>query len=272
MLREAGIGGRVRVQFVVDTAGRPIENSLQVLRTDNDLFSLAARDAIGKWRFQPASRGRRRVADTLIQLIDFDPKTTKIGLLLKPVATPSKQIEPGEWYIQLSGPDPVPAMPTVDAQTQRELAFAVLDTLLAELVPPDTARLGRIACIAMSQDRRAVDARTGQLRPDEPSVAELAALQRTRLAVVPARRCPPTYSSPARYVRVDGSFDAAPPGEDPFDLEVKTGRALGDGRMLIGADVEQGTGGRAYLCVATQDSVRISGWRAVCTIDRNIAH
>lgn len=60
LLRQAGLDGRVLVRFVVDSTGKVDMNSVQVLESTHDLFTRAARAALGGFRFKPAEvRGHR---------------------------------------------------------------------------------------------------------------------------------------------------------------------------------------------------------------------
>lgn len=49
-----GVGGRVRVQFVVGSDGRPVAGTYRLLDTDYREIALAALNALSKWRFAPA--------------------------------------------------------------------------------------------------------------------------------------------------------------------------------------------------------------------------
>lgn len=66
-LRAAGIEGRVIVRFVVDTAGRAEEASIQVLDSSHPQFTDAVRTALVRMRFEPAWVGRSKVR----QLVDL---------------------------------------------------------------------------------------------------------------------------------------------------------------------------------------------------------
>ncbi|MES2178566.1 MAG: energy transducer TonB [Gemmatimonadota bacterium] len=46
--------GNVLLSFIVDTAGQIEPATIRVLRTTNDMYSIAARTAIGNWRGKPA--------------------------------------------------------------------------------------------------------------------------------------------------------------------------------------------------------------------------
>ena len=71
-LREAGVQGRVIVQFVVDTLGRAEVGDLQVIQSPHVLFTESVREALARYRFVPGEAGGRRVP-TRVQ-IPFDFK------------------------------------------------------------------------------------------------------------------------------------------------------------------------------------------------------
>jgi protein TonB len=60
-LRQAGIDGRVLVQFRVDTLGKVDPASVRVLSSTHELFARAVRDALGGFRFRPAEVNGQRV-------------------------------------------------------------------------------------------------------------------------------------------------------------------------------------------------------------------
>jgi TonB family C-terminal domain len=60
-LREAGVQGRVVVQFVVDTLGRAELADLQVIETPHPLFVDAVRSALARYRFSVGEAGGRKV-------------------------------------------------------------------------------------------------------------------------------------------------------------------------------------------------------------------
>ena len=66
-LRNAGIEGKVSVEFVVDERGLPVEGSIRILQSDNDLFADAVRAALGRLRFTPAEVGGKKVSQ-LVQM------------------------------------------------------------------------------------------------------------------------------------------------------------------------------------------------------------
>jgi hypothetical protein len=66
MMRGAGVSGRVRVAFIVDTAGRYVPGSMQVISSTNAQFSNAVKIALSRGHF---SRGRRGVSAVAVGLV-----------------------------------------------------------------------------------------------------------------------------------------------------------------------------------------------------------
>jgi protein TonB len=71
MLRSAGIEGTVLAQFVVDTTGRADMASFKALKSDNDLFTTAVKNALQRMRFLPAEVGGRKVKQLVQQPFQF---------------------------------------------------------------------------------------------------------------------------------------------------------------------------------------------------------
>ncbi len=72
MLRQAGIEGDVRAQFVVDTLGRVEPGSVRVLEATHDQFAAAVRTALSsRARFTPAEAGGHRVRQLVEQTFTF---------------------------------------------------------------------------------------------------------------------------------------------------------------------------------------------------------
>lgn len=70
-LRDAGIGGRVVLRFVVDTLGRVEPATVETTSASDPRFGEAARRAIGGLRFRPAEAGGRRVRQLVELPFDF---------------------------------------------------------------------------------------------------------------------------------------------------------------------------------------------------------
>lgn len=71
MLRTAGIEGTVLAQFVVDTTGRADMGTFKALKSDNDLFTSAVKNALQRMRFLPAEVGGRKVKQLVQQPFQF---------------------------------------------------------------------------------------------------------------------------------------------------------------------------------------------------------
>jgi hypothetical protein len=71
MMRSAGVTGRVRAALIVDTAGRYVPGSLQVLASSNEQFSYAMKYALSRAHFSPGRRGRGAVPVELVHDVVF---------------------------------------------------------------------------------------------------------------------------------------------------------------------------------------------------------
>ena len=72
LLRSAGIGGAVRVQFVVDTTGRAEPSSIRVLESSHELFTRAVLSSLRQSRFTAGELGGRRVRTLVERSYRFD--------------------------------------------------------------------------------------------------------------------------------------------------------------------------------------------------------
>jgi len=70
-LRTAGIEGQVLAQFVVDTTGRADMSTFKALKSDNDQFTVAVKNALARMRFLPAEVGGRKVKQLVQQPFQF---------------------------------------------------------------------------------------------------------------------------------------------------------------------------------------------------------
>ena len=71
ILREAGIEGRVVIEFVVDTSGAVEPWTLRVLSSTHQLFEIRATAAVEACRYRPGSQGGQLVRVRMIQPINF---------------------------------------------------------------------------------------------------------------------------------------------------------------------------------------------------------
>ena len=71
IMRERGMGGRVSIQFVIDTLGRAEMHGLRVVEASDSAFAHAVRAALPRFRFTAGEVGGQKVR-TLVQLpFDF---------------------------------------------------------------------------------------------------------------------------------------------------------------------------------------------------------
>lgn len=70
-LRAAGVEGRVIAQFIVDSKGNAVRESIRIVSSTNDLFSESVAKAIRQMRFAPAKIGNKAVSQVVQQLFVF---------------------------------------------------------------------------------------------------------------------------------------------------------------------------------------------------------
>lgn len=255
MLRSARVGGIVRARVVVDSTGRVVPASFKVLHSDHELFTMSLRNALARWRFVPARRADRAVPDTIEQDVTFNMPSELAIAVTESRVLARTAVAPGHYRLVIGWPDPDPTPPPLDPSMKRELALATLDTLVASLVPPDTSPT-RVVCVDVADTMK-----VGQ--PDAPAMRRLA---RARLAVLVARRCPPTFQSMVAVIGPDGQYISGPPGEDPWMVEIRAARPYAVGMAVVQAAVHHGTGTSYYRCRADRDTAAPAKWRVACEV------
>jgi protein TonB len=79
VLRAAGIGGIVRVRFVVDTTGRAEPSSIRILDSSHELFTRAVLATLRQTRFTPGELAGRRVRTLVERSYRFDVAAPQQG-------------------------------------------------------------------------------------------------------------------------------------------------------------------------------------------------
>ncbi|HYW08437.1 MAG TPA: energy transducer TonB, partial [Longimicrobium sp.] len=72
-LRDAGVGGTVMLQLVIDSDGRVEEDRIEVVSSDHELFTEAALRVAPRLRFRPARLGGQRVRVLARMPLTFSP-------------------------------------------------------------------------------------------------------------------------------------------------------------------------------------------------------
>lgn len=72
-LREAGVGGTVVVQFVVNAEGRVESSSIRIIRAEHPDLGEQTRRAVADFRFRPAQKGNRNVRQLVQMPIVWQP-------------------------------------------------------------------------------------------------------------------------------------------------------------------------------------------------------
>lgn len=263
LLRQAGVGGFVRVAFTVDTTGVPEPRSIVIVRSPNPGFDYSVKRTVATWRFVPGRlcghavrvrlrhelgfRPVARRADTLRLDYLFDDSLagpmTAAAFDTLPDGTPRTMLEARS--IVTIPPSGFLEFATLDSAARDSAEEATLAVLIDGIAPAEDS-LARIVCIsgARSDD-------------SDPDLGWLIRLTRSRVAVLPFRRCPQTWSS---MIYIEGQRPQ-PTGEDPYRIRFLGKRAVSRSQVILDMDVAHGTGGHRYRCGVTR---RSEAWRARC--------
>jgi len=252
LLRQAGVGGPVRVTFIVDTAGVPERATIAVLRSPNPGFDWSVKRTVANWRFTPASACRHPARVRLIHEFAFraaSRDTSRLAALFEvdtSVTTSVDTLPDGTPRTTLgwrSSPVVVSrvAWDSAAGDSAEEAALVVL----VHGIRPEKDSLTRIVCIE------------GRKQSSDPDRGRMLRLTEPGIAVLPVRRCPPTFVS---MIYTTGQHPL-PPGEDPFHVRVMERKAISAARVVLDVDVVHSSGGTRYQCGVER---RSAGWHAVC--------
>src|SRR2546423_2034316 len=196
LLREAGVGGAVRVAFTVDTIGMPERATIVIERTPNPGFDVGVKRTVATWRFVPARLCGRPVRVRLRHEFGFGPAASRRADTLRldylfddSLAAPMTvaTVDPLadgttrtmlEVRSSVAVPPPIfsdfAALDSAARDSAEEASLAVL----VDAITPAKDSLVQIICLDSDRDR-----------------GLLVRLTRPRVAVLPLRRCPRTFSS-----------------------------------------------------------------------------
>ena len=247
MMREAGVGGVLRLTFVVDTAGRVDPASLTVVDSTFPLFLAAARMTLPKWRFEPARKAARTVAVRWEQVFAFTlPPDSEIPPL-EPALIARDTTVDGVPRVVVGIRDPEPG--AILLFTTGELLEAqrhVLRTLAPKPIADSLGRPRVTVCLSIN--------RGGQdFAADSTTIAALEAPGRR--VVIPLD-CPKTYAM-AMY-----DTQQRPPGYiDPYIVEVPRVIGWSADTLVMQIDILHEAALASYRCAATRD---VRAWRSTC--------
>ena len=254
MLRSQGVAGGVDTWIVVDGTGHVLRGTVNVRESTHELFTVAVRAALPRWRFAPARHGGQPVRMAQELRVEFRLSSGRWNALN---AADTHQVidtlADGTLRVQVGLPGHGrPAAPLTGAE-RRTIGTAMLRALVERARgAPGSAGL-RIVCLAgHPTPPRDVAADAGLAFLVSPDATLLEALQLPGVAVLHPQRCPPTHSS--MVLRVDDQGRPSyPPGEDPTIVSLATMMVETDGRVYADASIARGTGGQWYVCVADRD-------------------
>ena len=241
MLLQAAVSGAVRASFVVDTSGRVAPASVSVIDSAHPAFTVATKEAVRTWRFDPAMRDGRAVPVRWEQIVAFSvPRDSDLPFIEPAVLTRD------------TAPDGVPRM--VVGIREREPAAILLFTnralldaqraALAALAPqPILDSLGRprvTVCLTINRGG-------AEFAADSATLAALEA---------PGRRAVIPRDCPATYVMLMYNTTPRPPGYiDPYVMDVTRVFAWSADVLVLQIDVTHETATDSYRCWVTRGAL-----------------
>src|ERR1043166_6975808 len=145
-LRSALIEGQVVAAYVVDTTGRPVMSTFKVIKSSNEEFTTAVRDALVNYRFTPAEIGGRKVKQLVQQPFLFSLSGTKQSMTTR-VQTPGPQGPANPRVDVLHLPPVVSARQTDSSRRYVEFQIEKPAQVIPGMAParyPDALRSARI--------------------------------------------------------------------------------------------------------------------------------
>jgi TonB family protein len=253
ILRQAGVGGRVHLSYVIDTTGRVVRSSVAVMASTHDLFTQAVRVSVGEQRFGAPRRVGVRVPVRVEEVITF-------------FAVPDRNTQPASWVKFLV--DTAGHLATIVAAPGQSAASVLFDSTKAQrLTAADDSVIYVAVVDALLRQHEGSPPPSAfcvQLNRLSPNVEFVARWQRPERRVVPAASCPPTYTSMIRRLN-----DARPKGYvDPIEISILRPRGWAKDVVVLEATVGQGTETRYYRCEVSRDGT--SWGHAICAHTRSI--
>ena len=243
ILRQAGISGEVLLRYVVDTNGRALQTSAEIIRSSHELFTIAVKNWMPRQRFQPARRAGVLTSVLVQELVTFTnpyPGWTSVrqeqftsrtvdstGLLLTTIYS----------FI----PRDSAKAPVLTAADSIEIVEAVIDEVTSESLGKE-----RPAAWCVRLDGLA------------PSADMLERWRQRGRRVVAVADCPRTY---ARMVFTP-SDPKPPPGYiDPVYIAASNLVSWAESTVIVTIGTSQGMGRTRNRC----EVVRVAGkWKAYC--------
>jgi TonB family protein len=241
ILRQAGVQGEVRAEFIVDTAGRPIISTLRTTAT-HQLFATMVRNALPRVRFEPPRRRGIPVSVRVMELVEFRYPGTGLHPVSGASASTFDVDSTGQLRITVFAHIPFDsaAAPRLTEADTWAIYHVVADYLIRHEEKRPSAYCVRVA---------------GTEPPDE-----FFARWSGTAPVVPLEKCPPTYTSMVAYP----DSRRAPTGwVDPVTITLGNVKPWAIDLVILDVQTWQGTSGIARTCEVQRT---LEGWKQVACV------
>lgn len=242
ILRQAGVSGEVLLRYVVDTNGRAVPASTEIIRSTHALFATAVKNSLPRQRFEPPQRAGVLTEVMVEELVTFmHPAPGRTSVRQQHVAHRSAD-STGRLLTTVYAFTPRDSMkaPVLTSADSLEIYEAVIEDLRRTKVvdtPP--------AAWCVQLDGRA------------PASQMLVRWRRNGRRVVGIADCPPTYAS----MIYSPSRPKPPPGWiDPVRFDADSLVSWAEDTVVLTTNAAQGTAITVRQC----EAVRVGGkWAQV---------
>ena len=243
ILRQAGVSGEVVLRYVVDTNGRALPASIEVIRSSHELFTTAVKNWMPRQRFDPPRRGGVLTSALVDELVTFTnpyPGWTPMREQLftsRTVDSTGRLLTTIYSYIPRDSAN-APVLTVADSAA---IVEAVIDELMVR-----TAGKERPVAWCVSLDSLA------------PSADMVERWRQRGRPVVAVADCPRTYAS----MVFNPSNPKPPPGWiDPEYIAAANLLSWAENTVIVAIGTSQGTGRTRKRCEVVREA---GNWKAYC--------
>jgi hypothetical protein len=247
-MRQDGVSGEVLLRYVVDTNGRAISVSLEVLRSSHAHFTAAAKNALPRQRLEPARRAGVVTSVMVEELVTFTHPAPGWQSARRDQFTRHAVDSTGRLltYVYAFTPRDSLTAPLLSSADSVEILDVVFDSTLANTI---SRREPTAWCLQLSG------------RPPQVELLERW-WQKGRRVVVPSD-CPRTYTM---MVRSPDNLNRPRGWVDPVYVDVDSIVSWTENTVILSTHIRQGTAFSSHTCEVWREAGKWT--RVICTTTR----
>jgi TonB family protein len=241
ILRQAGVSGEVLLRYVVDTNGRALPATVEVLRSSHALFATAVKNSMPRQRFAPPRRAGVLTSVLVEELVTFTYPgwiSVRQQQFTSRTADSTGRLLTTIYTFMPRDSAKAPVLTVADTAAIME---AVIDELTARISEKESP-----AAWCVSLDSLA------------PSADMLERWRQRGRRVVAVSECPQTY---ARMILTPYNPKPPPGWVDPVYIAATNLLSWAENTVIVTIRTRQGTGSRTKRCEVVRDA---GNWKAYC--------